>query len=40
MDFLTGKLYYGNTVKQWLIAAGIILCTVLVANFCTGHLEM
>ncbi len=32
MDFLTGKLYYGNTVKQWLIAAGIIVCTVLLAK--------
>jgi len=32
MEFLTGKLYYGNTVKQWLIAAGIIICTVLLAK--------
>ncbi len=32
MDLLTGKLYYGNTVKQWLIAAGIIICTVLLAK--------
>ncbi len=32
MNFLTGKLYYGNTVKQWLISAGIILCTVLLAK--------
>ncbi|NOY22703.1 MAG: mechanosensitive ion channel family protein [Acidobacteria bacterium] len=32
MDFFTGKLYYGNTVKQWLIAAGIIVCTVLLAK--------